>query len=110
MMVFSGLLLTEMTGMTVEERGAVMNLLPDAKPPGTKTEVSNTHVLVAVNRGNQTEMAFADTLTATLDEMRMHYHTVDVSRDPLPDLEQLQYFPVLQPVAAANGNPYGSAV
>jgi len=92
MLVFSGLLLAEMTGMAVEERGAVMSLLADAKPPGAKTEVSNTHMLVAVNRENQTEMAFADTLTATLDEMRMHYHTVDVSRDPLPDLDSFNIF------------------
>ena len=92
MIVFAGLLLAEMAGMAVEERGAEMDFLTDAKPQTVKTEISNTHVLVAVNAGSDSEMAFAETLTDTLSEMRMNYQTVDIGSEPLPDLDSYNIF------------------
>ncbi|MBE0600978.1 MAG: DUF2194 domain-containing protein, partial [Firmicutes bacterium] len=92
MAVFAGLLLAEMAGMAVEERGAVMSFLTDPIPQREKTEISNTHVLVAVNEENEAEMAFAKTLTDTLGEMRMNYQTVDIDHQPLPDLNQYSIF------------------
>ncbi len=92
MLVFAGLLLAEMIGMAVEERGAEMQFLANAKPQRNKTEISATHVLVAINAQSDMEMAFATTLTQTLDEMRMHYHTVDIATQPLPELSDFNIF------------------
>ena len=92
MLVFIGLLLAEMTGLTAHERGAVMSLLEDEKPQHVKTEISNTHVLVAVNQSSTVEMAFADTLTGTLDELRMNYRTVDIASESLPNLDDYNIF------------------
>lgn len=92
MLVFAGLLLAEMIGLAVEERGAEMQFLSDAKPQRNKTEISATHVLVAVNAQNDVEMQFAATLTQTLDEMRMNYQTVDIATQPLPQLADYSIF------------------
>ena len=92
MILFTGLLLAEMMGISVEARGASISLLPEASAQTETGGNSALRILVVCNRENAVEMAFATTLTDTLHEMHLEYQCVDVFTEPLPDLAAYDTF------------------
>ncbi len=91
MLVFAGLLLAEMMGVSVAMRGATVSLLEPAAP-AAREEGETARILVVCNQSSEVEMAFADTLTGVLDEMHMAYRCADLNMDVFPDLDTLDTF------------------
>ncbi len=106
MIVFAGLLLAEMTGISIEARGMSIALLEDPVPAAA-AQTGPARILVAYNPSDTVELSFSTALTSTLNETRYAYQTFDVSADPLPDLAALRYLSVLQPVPGAAAGPPG---
>jgi hypothetical protein len=92
MLVFVGLLLAEMIGITMKERSASLEFLDDPLPQKTQEDIAPTYVLVAVDQSKEKELPFTVTLTDTLNELHMNYRTVDVSSEALPDLDSYTIF------------------
>ena len=86
MVLLAGVLLTEREGMTLEARGASLEMLNTAPPQHEGMQNGTADLLVAQNGANETEMGFAKTLTDVLSEMRIPYRTFDLSTQTVPDL------------------------
>lgn len=82
LMVF--ILLAEQKGITFENTGTKMTLLPAlADGPMPKTD-SGDPVLIVVNRADEDEKPFVQTMCDTLDAMRIPWVTVDPREETLP--------------------------
>ena len=89
MLLLAGVLLLERKGMVLEARGASLALLDATVQQRMDVEMSDARIMVACNRANDTEMAFFQTLTDVLSEMRLPYQTVDISQQKMPDLSAI---------------------
>jgi len=85
MLVLTGMLLLESVGIDIEERDASIVLLDTETVQDARAD-ADADILVACNRSSETEMAFATTLTDTLNEMHLAYQCVDISQETLPEL------------------------
>ena len=90
MFLLAGVLLLERKGMLQEARGASLSLLDATVQERMDMEISDAHIMVACNRANDVEMAFAQTVTDVLSEMRLPYQIVDVSQHKIPDLSNIE--------------------
>lgn len=90
MIVFAGLLLAEMTGISIEARGASISLLDDPVPAAA--QAGPARILVACNPADSVELQFCAALTSVLDETRYAYQKIDLSSSPLPDLAAFDTF------------------
>jgi len=86
MFLLTGVLLLERKGMTLEARGASLAMLDASLQDRTAMEMPDARIIVVLNGANDTEMAFSDTLTDVLSEMRLPYQTIDISWQKIPDL------------------------
>ena len=94
MLVFTGLLLAEMLGVSVAARGAAITLLDDieAHEATADDNASPARIMVACNQANEVETQFALTMTDVLDEMHIDYQCLDVFSDVFPDLASVDTF------------------
>ena len=86
MLLLTGVLLLERQGMTLASRGASLAMLDASLPARSAMESPDARIMVIRNGADSTEMAFSETLTDVLSQMRLPYQTIDISRQKLPDL------------------------
>lgn len=90
MLLLTGVLLLERKGMTLASRGASLAMLKASTQDREAMQMPDARIIVARNGADSTEMAFSDTLTDVLSEMRLPYQTIDISRQKLPDLSNVE--------------------
>ncbi len=90
MLLLTGVLLLERKGMTLASRGASLAMLEASTQDREAMQMPDARIIVARNGADSTEMAFSETLTDVLSEMRLPYQTIDISRQKLPDFSNVE--------------------
>ncbi|GAP39614.1 hypothetical protein [Flexilinea flocculi] len=86
MLLLACAILLEKKGFTLEARQPLLPILDKEKIESAVYQ--EPAVLVIVNRERTDEVPFTITLTDTLNEMKIAFHTTDLSQEELPDLSQ----------------------
>jgi len=86
MLLLAGLLLIERKGMTLAARSASLDMLDVSRQDRSPMEMPDARIIIARNGANDLEMEFSKTMTDVLSDMRLPYQTIDISRQKLPDL------------------------
>lgn len=90
MILMAILLLTERQGFSVKAREVSLKLLPVLELDAQQAKAAGTPMLIVVNESSAQEAPYVQTLTETLDIMRIPWQKADPNKQALPELESVE--------------------